>query len=1692
MEKGFKFKNRYLITDIIDERDNSLLLSARDELIDPSKEVGIFVYKNQSHVRQMNDKIQFYSALFQFQRPDHPYLMKLFNYGEENQLFYIISEPFQGISLNKYVMKEKVVPLAIKYIIIQQMAEVLGHLHKSGIIPECILPENIFLGGDSQQEKAAIKFYMKALLGPWNSNDMTNLTLLHELSFLSPEGCAIIKKKIDERSNLYSLGILSYWLLTGQHPFSGTTYREIIQKQSSFLPLPPYTISSEIPKNISSLIVKMLHKDPDERFQNADCFLDQLMPILKNESGLFTTTISLKKPDSPAPIGRDSEISIFTDFVQKLSAGKGTAVFISGETGGGKTTLIKHFHQSTLNSHIPYLFVECQHYEKSIPFAGLREAVSCYIHCFQKYDSVKQTSLKSELNSLSKKQKEALVYLHNKTTVLFDKNNEGFIPGKEMQSYIYPQALTDLFLKIAKAEKRLVLCFDDLHLAGEEDLDCIAQLLQSILDFPLLCLCAFLPCDKMTAFTDRIEGINTKKSPVKKIELKSFRTDEIRQLIMQIADAIPFDEAPLLSEIEEASGGNPFIIQGIIENGRITKYGNLLDMLFDKYTALDNRAQEVLHRAAMIGLYFDKKILSGVMNEECKAMNSTLKLLEKHHLIEFNPYRNEYRFVNETIRNFIYDRIPSSDKATLHRCIADLLAQNYCISENHFDEQVFILGYHYLKAENYSRALSIVIQCGRMAYQTNAIEKACFFYSTAMNLIQPDEKKNVTLWQLIAEPLIDIYLKLGRIKEAIFLANQRYKLSTTAMDKSQALCQIAHAHMIQGNITECEQVSREGLCLIGEKLPGKPFFIIVQIIKEMLLRIVLRLFPIFRSHKSIDDRMHLIFTYYYNLTNAFVLKADILNVIRNIFRFFNLAASSKQNGKEMAMGYLSYAVIYIMIHRFKKAKKILDLGMRLTEELEDLWHIAKGCCFYSMYCDYIGEYRMGIKYGEKSFNLFTQMNDITESLVAFALFSHHYLNIAQLKEIETLHSLNEIDKSSRGGNFIGSLYFFYLMVYTRLGEFDKAENFGQMIFKYCEQGSMWLTYYPAHAELGYLYIEKGEYERALFHLEKAESYCNKNHFISQYINQTYIYLAEAHLGIYLQTNEVASIKEIKKQKKQLLKLIRTALNKTKPMVSYYGAALRIQAKVLSSVFFDFKKAEQIFLKSIVHCKKYTLKMEEAIGLYELGCFYIRLRFKKRAESFLILAFQIFTEIGAKAYCQKICERLGIENEFKNPIQDYMMQKKLSTTFKAIQNISSFHSLDTLLTQIIQEAVSISGALRGYIFIFNKRNRKLELKALENSKQDEIIDYPLEIIEEVFQSGKILLSENALSDDSLRDNIIIRQNRIKSLLCLPLVYQEHKLGVCYLDNAYSSYIFDREDTEILNIFMHQAVIAIENIDIFHNNEELFKEKEEQKNKLIQNDKLISLGTMVAAISHETSNLNAPISNEISFLMIFFPYILEMVDQLYKENKNIFIGGKPYTLVKKRIQEALMNIAKSSELITKNTSNLRNLYKNEMFYQNERVHLNEVIQSSIILWSKEIEKAGAETYQQLESYLPSIQGNSQQITQVLINLIINSCHAIMDRRSETPAFKGEISIRSRADYKENLVIVELIDNGIGINKDILQKIEDSIPFISTRLDRGGSGLGCYIIKEIMKKHQGKIKYRSEIGKGTKVTLSFPFTK
>lgn len=259
-----------------------------------------------------------------------------------------------------------------------------------------------------------------------------------------------------------------------------------------------------------------------------------------------------------------------------------------------------------------------------------------------------------------------------------------------------------------------------------------------------------------------------------------------------------------------------------------------------------------------------------------------------------------------------------------------------------------------------------------------------------------------------------------------------------------------------------------------------------------------------------------------------------------------------------------------------------------------------------------------------------------------------------------------------------------------------------------------------------------------------------------------------------------------------------------------------------------------------------------------------------------------------------------------------------------------------------------------------------------------------------------------------------------------------------------------------------------------------EAKTMQSKLIQTNKMTALGTLVSGVAHEINNPNSYILSNSQLLSEIWSDTHKVLEEHYKTNGEFHLGGLEYSEIQNVVPKLLYGINDGAIRISNIVHYLKDFARTERSNMDGKIDINRVIMNSSTILTKKIQDITDNFHFTADSDLPLVRGSSQQIEQVVMNLIINALHALDDRQSG-------IMIRTSYDKNTNFATIMIKDEGIGMNEETLERITE--PFFTTKLNDGGTGLGLSISYSIVKEHNGQLEFESAPGKGTIAYLRLP---
>ncbi|MCM0081702.1 ATP-binding protein [Geomonas sp. Red32] len=292
------------------------------------------------------------------------------------------------------------------------------------------------------------------------------------------------------------------------------------------------------------------------------------------------------------------------------------------------------------------------------------------------------------------------------------------------------------------------------------------------------------------------------------------------------------------------------------------------------------------------------------------------------------------------------------------------------------------------------------------------------------------------------------------------------------------------------------------------------------------------------------------------------------------------------------------------------------------------------------------------------------------------------------------------------------------------------------------------------------------------------------------------------------------------------------------------------------------------------------------------------------------------------------------------------------------------------------------------------------------------------------------------------------------------------------NAINAMAASLELRELENLSLQEELLKAMKLEVQ-------EEKKRVMARLIQTNKMTSLGLLLSSMAHEINNPNASIRFSGHMISKIWADVVPLLDRVREEEGDFYLGGVPFKTARTALSENAAKIVENSERIARVVQGLREYGVGDGSRLRPNLNVNDAVTAALSVLACQM-KQNIQLKTSLGTDLPVIVGSQQQIEQVLINLIMNAMQAL-------PNACGEVGVVTRFDQKSNEVVVEVQDSGIGIGAETMERLFE--PFFSTKLDRGGSGLGLYISQFIVAEHGGRLLLVSEPGQGTLARVLLP---
>jgi PAS domain S-box-containing protein len=585
------------------------------------------------------------------------------------------------------------------------LAAAVGEMHRRGIVHKNIKPAHALVNAATGQVWLT-GFGIASRLPRERQTPEPLETIAGTLAYMAPEQTGRMNRSIDGRSDLYALGVTLYQLLTGSLPFTAVDPIEWVHCHVARQPVPPSERVSDVPAPVSAIVMKLLAKGAEERYQTAaglESDLRRCQAQFKSDRRI--DAFALGERDTPDRLlipeklyGRQREVeTLLASFNRVVNGGAPELVVVSGYSGIGKSSIVNELQPVLVPPRGLFAAGKFDQYKRDIPYTTLAQAFQRLVRSLLAKSDVELGHWREALREALGPNGQLIVDLvPDLRLIIGEQPPLPELPPQDAQRRF--QLVFRRFLSVfATREHPLALFLDDLQWLDAATLDLLEYLLiQS--DVQHLLLIGAYRDNEVTSdhpLSHTLDAIRKAGALIHDIVLAPLAREDAAQLM---ADALHCDRertAPLAELVYEKTAGNPFFLiqflTALVDEGllsfdhstagwswdlariRAKEYtDNVADLMVDRLCRLPESTQEILRRLACLGTSADFVRLAMVYEDSDENLRHDLDEALQTELVLLSD--NSYRFLHDRVHEAAYSLIPEHQRAEAHLRIGRLLA----------------------------------------------------------------------------------------------------------------------------------------------------------------------------------------------------------------------------------------------------------------------------------------------------------------------------------------------------------------------------------------------------------------------------------------------------------------------------------------------------------------------------------------------------------------------------------------------------------------------------------------------------------------------------------------------------------------------------------------------------------------------------------------------------------------------------------------------------------------------------------------------------------------------------------------------------------------------------------------------------------------------------------------------------------
>jgi len=979
-------------------------------------------------------------------------VIKAYEIEKYQNTLIIILEDFGGTSL-KQVMANQTLSLKAFLPIAILLSDNLGNIHAADIIHKDINPSNIVVNVDTNQLKI-IDFGIASRLPRENTTLKNPEQLEGTLAYLSPEQTGRINRSLDYRTDLYSLGVTFYELLTGFVPFDATDAMELVHCHLAKTPAQVADVNPDVPLIVSDIVKKLMAKNAEDRYQSAFGVKADLQKLqLQFAKTAHIDSFQLAQNDFSGKLqipqklyGRENEVKTLLQAFERVSQGAAEMMLVAGYSGVGKTALVHEVHKPMTSRNGYFASGKFDQFQKNIPYSAITQAFNEFCRYL----------LMESAENLANWQTKILDAVGNNGQIIID-----VIPDLELVIGTQPEIAKvgpteaqnrfNLFFMnfvnvLCDKKHPFILFIDDLQWVDLASLDLLKSIMLDNEIQHLLIIGAYRDneVDSTHPLIMAIDKLQKANVSINTIFLANLQQEDVNYLLQDSLSCESALTQSLSYLIYQKTQGNAFFTHQFLQTlyfeallrfdfeqhqwqwdvKRIAAQNitdNVVELMANKIEKLPEKTSAVLKLAACIGNQFDLPILAIIYEQNQNETLSVLWDAIKEGLIQPNDENYKrlevdekatFKFLHDRVQQAAYALIDEKDRHLIHWQIGHLLLKN--TPDEALDTHIFDIVNHL------NLGMAVVQNETRQIVQLNllAVKKAKLFTAfqaalkyarIATSLLNQDvwQSDYALAFELFKEQAEAEYLT-GHHQLAEELVEQLNKHAQSLADQVDAFTLLKNLQATQGK--NYAKGLTKGLPILqtaGLNFP-KDEAEQQQAITHKLFNIqsnpyhgkLIEVVNLATMHDEIAKiKMKLCMEFW---ETAFYNGCPNLMLLCGL----NLVDLSWQHGNtnESSFGYLLYGVFLTENENYQSGYDFGQLALQIIEKFNDIAMLPK---VRNLFCNYINYHRMPFSSNAQFYEQNIQKCRETGEIVfgvwaAIFLIWSHFLKATPLDEVYQL------------------------------------------------------------------------------------------------------------------------------------------------------------------------------------------------------------------------------------------------------------------------------------------------------------------------------------------------------------------------------------------------------------------------------------------------------------------------------------------------------------------------------------------------------------------------------------------------------------------------------------------------------------------------------------------------------------------